>query len=545
MKTRLFSIVSFVAVAPGDSVSLPHGINVSNGTSIVPDEIKRRTDGDFEVTADTTDVTVTNTGAEASDIDVLCERWHTIERQLGLDGGNDEALSIRPWESFGSNDVLSQATVFQWSPEAPADKLLEGRIFDDFKECLAAAQAAVARGFTKVEMWFDKSYSTTLGSFGNPVTEIPSSLVNGYLSPTLGFKVWDFEGIVIGGGYSIPTQPFGGPAAGVDITFAPGAFIQPKNGDITIAPSFGYITNEAGAVDSPLVAAPGWGVVADLEGSVYFESRAGAAPLIKPDPTAGFIYYALSGNGVGGIGAGSPAPAPVIDLGGVFNIILSEGTGASMEDNTLIDSVGGAGYQLIGPWRIGRGNNAANEQPALGEATNVFLTQEQGFNLKMPVSNGNFDLFGNAPIAGSGTVLQPGLNFVDSTAGDVTVKAPSNASPLAGQVFSVKNVGSANKVIVEPFAAANVRNAGGVSDVVAQPNVLPGNTAEFVANGGMDGTNVGGWDRLSNAAADSAAYTPTNVTPDRAFDADTVTVAELADIVGTMIADLQAAGRLS
>lgn len=35
------------------------------------------------------------------------------------------------------------------------------------------------------------------------------------------------------------------------------------------------------------------------------------------------------------------------------------------------------------------------------------------------------------------------------------------------------------------------------------------------------------------------AYTPTNVTPDRAFDADTVAVAELADIVGTLIADLQ------
>ena len=40
----------------------------------------------------------------------------------------------------------------------------------------------------------------------------------------------------------------------------------------------------------------------------------------------------------------------------------------------------------------------------------------------------------------------------------------------------------------------------------------------------------------------SAAYTPTNVTPDRAFDADTVAVAELADVVGTLIADLQALG---
>ena len=43
----------------------------------------------------------------------------------------------------------------------------------------------------------------------------------------------------------------------------------------------------------------------------------------------------------------------------------------------------------------------------------------------------------------------------------------------------------------------------------------------------------------------SGAYTPTNVSADRAFDADTVAVAELADIVGTMIADLQAKGHLS
>jgi hypothetical protein len=41
------------------------------------------------------------------------------------------------------------------------------------------------------------------------------------------------------------------------------------------------------------------------------------------------------------------------------------------------------------------------------------------------------------------------------------------------------------------------------------------------------------------------SYTPTNVTTDRAFDADTVTVAELADVVGTLIADLKKKGLLT
>ncbi len=46
-------------------------------------------------------------------------------------------------------------------------------------------------------------------------------------------------------------------------------------------------------------------------------------------------------------------------------------------------------------------------------------------------------------------------------------------------------------------------------------------------------------------AAATDAYAPTNVTTDRAFDADTVAVAELADVVGTLIADLQAKGIIS
>lgn len=42
----------------------------------------------------------------------------------------------------------------------------------------------------------------------------------------------------------------------------------------------------------------------------------------------------------------------------------------------------------------------------------------------------------------------------------------------------------------------------------------------------------------------SAAYTTSNVTVDRSFDADTVLVAELADVVGTLISDLQSRGLL-
>lgn len=41
------------------------------------------------------------------------------------------------------------------------------------------------------------------------------------------------------------------------------------------------------------------------------------------------------------------------------------------------------------------------------------------------------------------------------------------------------------------------------------------------------------------------AYTPSNVTPDKSYDADSTTTAELADVLGTLIADLQALGLIA
>lgn len=66
--------------------------------------------------------------------------------------------------------------------------------------------------------------------------------------------------------------------------------------------------------------------------------------------------------------------------------------------------------------------------------------------------------------------------------------------------------------------------------------------------------NCGAVRTLTNVTLDSScwaetantvpAYTPTNVTPDRSYDANSTTTEELADVLGTLIADLQAAGYL-
>lgn len=55
--------------------------------------------------------------------------------------------------------------------------------------------------------------------------------------------------------------------------------------------------------------------------------------------------------------------------------------------------------------------------------------------------------------------------------------------------------------------------------------------------------NLGDANRTLNLIP-SSAYTPTNVTTDRSYDANSTSIDELADVVGTIIADLQAKGIL-
>lgn len=49
------------------------------------------------------------------------------------------------------------------------------------------------------------------------------------------------------------------------------------------------------------------------------------------------------------------------------------------------------------------------------------------------------------------------------------------------------------------------------------------------------------WDQAIRGGS-TATYTPSNVTTDRTYDADATSTAELADVLGTLIADLQTLG---
>ncbi len=104
--------------------------------------------------------------------------------------------------------------------------------------------------------------------------------------------------------------------------------------------------------------------------------------------------------------------------------------------------------------------------------------------------------------------------------------------------LNLLDIGSVGVGQLQGAAAGNVINAQGVG---AEPIWTDSPTVAGVTLSGLTASRIVVTDaaKALSTPAPSAAYTPTNVTPDRAFDADTVLVAELADVVGTMIADLQ------
>ena len=68
--------------------------------------------------------------------------------------------------------------------------------------------------------------------------------------------------------------------------------------------------------------------------------------------------------------------------------------------------------------------------------------------------------------------------------------------------------------------------------------IVPNGTGLFIGSGTSDKIGFYG----ATPVVQASAYTPTNVSSDRSYNADSTSTAELADVLGTLIADLQAFG---
>jgi hypothetical protein len=90
----------------------------------------------------------------------------------------------------------------------------------------------------------------------------------------------------------------------------------------------------------------------------------------------------------------------------------------------------------------------------------------------------------------------------------------------------------------------SIETSGGTARFQVSPggNLFTPGDIELDGALNHDGTTIGFFGVAP--AVRAAAYTPTNVTADRAYDANATTVDELADVLGSLIADLQLYGLL-
>lgn len=172
---------------------------------------------------------------------------------------------------------------------------------------------------------------------------------------------------------------------------------------------------------------------------------------------------------------------------------------------------------------------SANYFVATG-GTGLILEVAATTNSNVFMSNSNTGWSRYTGITSSRDVtLTDKLLVVNSTAGHVTMTLPPVARAYLGQEFEFYKVAGVNDVIIDGNGAETV---GGAATYTIKG-----------INGHVTVTNSSGsWKVTNKSYETNETYTATNVTPDRAFDADTIDITELADVVGTLLADLRAVG---
>lgn len=125
MASQLQNILTFNAVAPAATVLLPHLLNI-RGRAVVPDKLWVVVDGTVTVTADDTNVSVTNDGAANVDVTVLAYHDHSINREFG-DVANKELLPqplVMVCTPAGSSAPSSTVQSFRFTATAIAQSAI-------------------------------------------------------------------------------------------------------------------------------------------------------------------------------------------------------------------------------------------------------------------------------------------------------------------------------------------------------------------------------------------------------------------------------------
>jgi hypothetical protein len=187
--------------------------------------------------------------------------------------------------------------------------------------------------------------------------------------------------------------------------------------------------------------------------------------------------------------------------------------------------------------------NASGDGVRLSGTTAGVLTMASVGNTNN--ENLTWDLEGTPNVV----TLASGTGVANLIMSGISLNLNSTGVRLSGAsgVFTILGLGGTPEDITfdlntsDTITVASTTTVGNL--VFNYGNVRTTSALEIDGDLNHDGSNIA----FFNAAGSTqrGPYTPTNVTTDRSFDADTVAIAELADVVGTLIADLQAYGLIS
>jgi hypothetical protein len=248
--------------------------------------------------------------------------------------------------------------------------------------------------------------------------------------------------------------------------------------------------------------------------------------------TGGVAGFAMSHSP----GAGESNAAGAGGAGGAFNVTPGaggDGSGANL---------GGAGGLI--QLSAGSGGQSVTGQSGTGGV--VTISGGPGGQL---ASGGTFGGFGGGVniLAGTGGAANTGAG----TAGAGGLLNLSGGAGGAGTATGAAGAGGDIQVFANDAGADNggggatggrVFIRGGAGSGGSADGSITIGDATTVSVNIASGANLGFFG--ATPVGQSSAYTPTNVTTDRAFDANSTTLDEIADVLGTLIADLQATGLL-
>jgi hypothetical protein len=232
-----------------------------------------------------------------------------------------------------------------------------------------------------------------------------------------------------------------------------------------------------------------------------------------------------------------------------------------MEDTTTANTAGAA-FSIIGAAgsnTTGGTGGALSVVAGAGRAGNAgggALTLTGGAGVGVS-TGGAVNITGGAGLTGGAVVINGGNGFTDgyirigSTDGLVTLghaNTPNAHLDIRSRVASTTAL-SVDNVAVSA-AIADFKDNGSSVWTIADGGALTAAEGINMIFGTATGTKIGTattqkigfWN--ATPAVQPSAYTATNVTTDRSFDANATSINELADVLGTLITDLKTIGLL-